>query len=205
MAWRLRRAQPVGVQASDGQPGVHDAQLLRLRYRRRRSASRRSPAIRKCSRASSTNTKSSTCSASGTRCRNMAGRRRSSRSTARTFADVATEHGLSEINYLSIDTEGGELEILRSIDFRKFFVHAMSVEYRVPQREMMMALMREQNFEMIKRWGAISCSSTARARSIPPMTGCGTTDAAAIGRAAQFREQGPDPGGWIGRGKCVLQ
>ena len=52
--------------------------------------------------------------------------------TARTFADIATEHGLFEINYLSIDTEGGELEILRSIDFKKFFVHAISAEYQDP-------------------------------------------------------------------------
>jgi FkbM family methyltransferase len=73
--------------------------------------------------------------------------------TARTFADIATEHGLSEINYVSIDTEGGEYEILRSIDFRKFFVHVISVEYRVPQREAMMATMREQNFEVIKSMG----------------------------------------------------
>jgi FkbM family methyltransferase len=72
---------------------------------------------------------------------------------ARTFAEVVTGRGLSEINYLSIDTEGGEYEILRSIDFRKFFVHAISVEHRVPQREMMMALMREQNFELIKSMG----------------------------------------------------
>ena len=74
--------------------------------------------------------------------------------TARTFAELATEYGLSEINYLSIDTEGGEYEILRSIDFKKFYVHAVSVEYRVPQREAMMALMREQKFELIKSMGS---------------------------------------------------
>ena len=73
---------------------------------------------------------------------------------ARTFTDVAAEHGLTEINYVSIDTEGGELEILRSIDFRKVFVHALSVEYQIPQRETMMAMMREQNFEMIKSMGS---------------------------------------------------
>ena len=73
---------------------------------------------------------------------------------ARTFADVAAEHGLSEINYLSIDTEGGEYEILRSIDFRRSFVHAISAEYRVRQREAMIALMREQNFELIKSMGS---------------------------------------------------
>ena len=41
--------------------------------------------------------------------------------TARTFADIATEHGLSEINYLSIDTEGGELEILQIDRFQEIF------------------------------------------------------------------------------------
>src|SRR5262245_43165592 len=69
---------------------------------------------------------------------------------ARTFSDITAEHRLSDIDYLSIDTEGGEFEILRSIDFRKIFVHAISVEYQVPQRESMMALMHDQNFELIK-------------------------------------------------------
>jgi FkbM family methyltransferase len=73
---------------------------------------------------------------------------------ARTFSDVAAEHGLSELNYVSIDTEGGELEILGSIDFRKVFVHVLSAEYRVPQRETMMAVMRDRNFEMIKTMGS---------------------------------------------------
>jgi hypothetical protein len=44
--------------------------------------------------------------------------------------------------------------ILRSIDFKKFYVHVVSVEHRVPQREAMMALMREQNFELIKSMGS---------------------------------------------------
>ena len=74
--------------------------------------------------------------------------------SARTFADVATEHRLSEINYLSIDTQGGEYQILRSIDFRTWFVHVISVDYRVPEREAIMALMREQNFELIKSMGS---------------------------------------------------
>jgi FkbM family methyltransferase len=73
---------------------------------------------------------------------------------ARTLTDIADEYGISEVNYLSIDTEGGELDILQSINFRKVFVHALSVEYRVPERETMMAVMRERNFEMIKSMGS---------------------------------------------------
>jgi FkbM family methyltransferase len=73
---------------------------------------------------------------------------------ARTFGDVVAEHGVSEVNYLSIDTEGGELQILTTIDFRKVFVHAISTEYRVPQRETMIAVMRDKNFELIKSMGS---------------------------------------------------
>jgi hypothetical protein len=58
------------------------------------------------------------------------------------------------VNYLSIDTEGGELQILTTIDFRKVFVHAISAEYRVPQRETMIAVMRDKNFELIKSMGS---------------------------------------------------
>jgi FkbM family methyltransferase len=73
---------------------------------------------------------------------------------ARTFSDLVAEHGLSEVNYVSIDTEGGELEILTSMDFRKVFVHVVSAEYRIPQRETMLAVMRDRNFEMIKAMGS---------------------------------------------------
>jgi FkbM family methyltransferase len=73
---------------------------------------------------------------------------------ARTFSDIAEEHGISEVHYVSIDTEGGELDILKTADFRKVFVHAMSVEYQVSQREAMIALMRERKFELIKSMGS---------------------------------------------------
>jgi len=73
---------------------------------------------------------------------------------ARTFGDIAAEHGMSEVHYVSIDTEGGELDLLRSIDFRKIFIHVVSAEYRVRERETMMAVMREKNFELIKSMGS---------------------------------------------------
>jgi FkbM family methyltransferase len=73
---------------------------------------------------------------------------------ARTFNDIAAEQGLSDVNYVSIDTEGGELEILKSIDFKAVFVHVLSVEFRIPQREAMMAFMRDRNFELIKSMGS---------------------------------------------------
>src|SRR6185295_6779829 len=44
------------------------------------------------------------------------------------FGDVAERFGLSDVTYLSIDTEGGKLAILESVDFKRIFVHAVTVE-----------------------------------------------------------------------------
>jgi len=44
------------------------------------------------------------------------------------FPDLAERHGMREIDFLSVDTEGGELEILRTIDFTKFPTKVISVE-----------------------------------------------------------------------------
>lgn len=42
--------------------------------------------------------------------------------------DLLQEHGLYHIDFLSLDTEGGELEILKSIDFNKFQIDVITVE-----------------------------------------------------------------------------
>jgi FkbM family methyltransferase len=41
---------------------------------------------------------------------------------------VLNEHNVTAIDYLSVDTEGSELAILRSLDFARFKVRALSVE-----------------------------------------------------------------------------
>ena len=48
---------------------------------------------------------------------------------------LAATHGVTHIDYLSIDTEGGELAILQSIDFSRLDVNLISVEnnYGDPQ------------------------------------------------------------------------
>lgn len=38
------------------------------------------------------------------------------------------KHGFYYIDFLSLDTEGGELTILKSIDFKKFYIYAIAVE-----------------------------------------------------------------------------
>lgn len=48
--------------------------------------------------------------------------------------DILNQHGIDSVDYLSIDTEGGELEILQSIDFERFNIEVIEVEnnYRIP-------------------------------------------------------------------------
>ncbi len=45
-----------------------------------------------------------------------------------TFASIAQKYNIKEIDFLSVDTEGGELDILKSIDFDKTPVRVISVE-----------------------------------------------------------------------------
>ncbi len=45
-----------------------------------------------------------------------------------TLATVLRQHGLGHVDYLSVDTEGGELEILESIDMKALKIRVVSVE-----------------------------------------------------------------------------
>lgn len=44
------------------------------------------------------------------------------------FEELAEKYGIKQIDFLSVDTEGGELEILKSIDFSRFPTKVISVE-----------------------------------------------------------------------------
>lgn len=46
----------------------------------------------------------------------------------RNTTEFLLEQGVSKIDYLSIDAEGGDLEIIKSIDFSKFDVKLISIE-----------------------------------------------------------------------------
>jgi len=72
----------------------------------------------------------------------------------RPFNGIAADSGLSEITYLSIDTEGSELAILRAIDFSRLFVHALTVECNFDHAEAeMAAFMRERGFDHVQTLG----------------------------------------------------
>ena len=58
------------------------------------------------------------------------------------------------MTYLSIDTEGSELAILQSIDFKRLFVHAITVEYNFDHvKSRMISLMRENGFDFVQTLG----------------------------------------------------
>lgn len=52
-----------------------------------------------------------------------------------TLTSLAKKFGIKEIDFLSVDTEGGELEILKSIDFDETPVKVVSVENNHYDRE----------------------------------------------------------------------
>ena len=73
---------------------------------------------------------------------------------ARTLNDIAAECGFAEVTYLSIDTEGSELTILQSIDFKRLFVHAITVEYNFEHvKARMIFLMRGNGFDFVQTLG----------------------------------------------------
>jgi FkbM family methyltransferase len=46
----------------------------------------------------------------------------------RRLPDILDENGMRQVDYMSIDTEGGELKILKSIDLGRYNVRVISVE-----------------------------------------------------------------------------
>lgn len=50
------------------------------------------------------------------------------RVAARPLADILADAGLTRLDYLSIDIEGGELAVLRGFPFADFAIHAWSIE-----------------------------------------------------------------------------
>ncbi|RMH46453.1 MAG: FkbM family methyltransferase [Alphaproteobacteria bacterium] len=54
---------------------------------------------------------------------------------ARPLAEILDEAGLRRLDYLSIDIEGGELEVLRGFPFAEFEIAAWSIEVNTPSPE----------------------------------------------------------------------
>lgn len=65
-----------------------------------------------------------------------------------TMNEIAEEHGISRVDYMSIDTEGGEFEILKSIDFKKLNVQILSVENNYRSLSLI-KFMKELDYELV--------------------------------------------------------
>ena len=50
----------------------------------------------------------------------------------RTVEDVCDEYNINYINYLSIDVEGGEFDVIKSINFNKVFIDVIGFENNYP-------------------------------------------------------------------------
>ncbi len=65
------------------------------------------------------------------------------------LTDLLEQYQMPHVDYLSIDTEGGELEILQSIDFKKYQIDFITVEdnYNDPR---LREFLDSQGFELVK-------------------------------------------------------
>ena len=68
-----------------------------------------------------------------------------------TLNDLVKEYGLPYIDYLSIDTEGGELDILKSINFDTLAIHIIDVENNFPNDASIRLFMESKGFRFVAR------------------------------------------------------
>ncbi len=69
---------------------------------------------------------------------------------AQTLEELLVEAGAPRsIDYMSVDTEGSEYEILQSFDFAKYDIHLLTVEHNhTPQRGLLRTLLEANGFEL---------------------------------------------------------
>ncbi len=65
------------------------------------------------------------------------------------LAEILTARGISRIDYLSLDVEGGEMDILQSFPFDDFDIELWSIENNSQSSEMP-ELMRDRGFDLIE-------------------------------------------------------
>lgn len=66
---------------------------------------------------------------------------------ARTLTSLVAEAGIEDFDVLSVDTEGHDLEVLKSLDFNRFRPQVIVVEFG-DHREELLALMKAQGYQL---------------------------------------------------------
>ena len=68
-----------------------------------------------------------------------------------TFDEIVPQN--KDIDYLSIDIEGGEMNLLKSIDFKINNIKVISVENNIPKEQNFKNFFEEVNFTYLDRIG----------------------------------------------------
>ena len=70
-----------------------------------------------------------------------------------TFSSIMDAFGLTSLDYFSLDVEGAELAILKTIPFDKYRIEFFSIEYKHSQggSKALTAFMTSQNYELVKK------------------------------------------------------
>lgn len=67
--------------------------------------------------------------------------------------DVLERHHITTIDYCSIDTEGGEFDILKSIDFDKYCFKSFSIEYNYEGEKDIIKFMKKKGYQYLSKPG----------------------------------------------------
>lgn len=65
------------------------------------------------------------------------------------FNDLLEQHGITHVNFLSIDTEGGEFDILTTIDFNRFQIDVITLENNF-QDNRFIPFLESKGFQFVK-------------------------------------------------------
>lgn len=69
-----------------------------------------------------------------------------------TLNDIFKKHNVTKIDYFSLDIEGGELDILKSIDLQKTPIDVLSIENNYQDKDTRKFLI-QNNYKMVKKIG----------------------------------------------------
>ena len=65
---------------------------------------------------------------------------------------ICDSHNISHINYLSIDVEGGEFEVIKSINFEKVFIDVIGFENNYIDTSMLIInYLKQKNYIIIQK------------------------------------------------------
>ena len=71
----------------------------------------------------------------------------------KSLASILSENNVSYIDFLSIDTEGSEFEVISGIDFGAVFIDVIAVENNYPDDNRVLNFLLEKNFDLISNIG----------------------------------------------------